>query len=369
MIDLDSFTYEEKTVFSLRSLYEKYGYKKYKMSRFEEYELYAKNRSFLESENIITFTDQSGRLMALKPDVTLSIVKNTLAGDNFCDVKYHYNEDVFRVDPSTHELKTIMQVGVEHIGKIDLYSTAEAVCLAKRSLTQIDENNILDLSHLGFVSGLLSSIDEPIKSKLIHYIGEKNAHDILTVAEQNGIDPTLAEKIAKLSSLYGPIEQTLKAADELIINDEMKSASDELHALYETIAKSGFGENINLDFSIVNDMNYYNGIIFQGYVKNVPSYILSGGRYDRLIEKMGGKGISAIGFAIYLDLIDLYNKDESEKSDCDVLIIYDDNTSADKLLNAVMSYVNTGRRVITQNGENGRILAEDTVDMRGNDNE
>jgi ATP phosphoribosyltransferase regulatory subunit len=67
----------EKIAFRLRSLYNRYGYTQYKMSKFEEYDLYARNKDFLLSENVITFTDLSGKLMALKPDVTLSIVKNS----------------------------------------------------------------------------------------------------------------------------------------------------------------------------------------------------------------------------------------------------------------------------------------------------
>ena len=68
---------EEKIVFALRSLYRKYGYKQYKVSSFEEYDLYMRNKNFLVSENILSFTDTDGRLMALKPDITISIVKNT----------------------------------------------------------------------------------------------------------------------------------------------------------------------------------------------------------------------------------------------------------------------------------------------------
>jgi ATP phosphoribosyltransferase regulatory subunit len=67
---------DESAVFALRSLYSSYGYSQYKMGKFEEYDLYAHNKSFLVSERILSFTDTDGRLMALKPDVTLSIVKN-----------------------------------------------------------------------------------------------------------------------------------------------------------------------------------------------------------------------------------------------------------------------------------------------------
>ena len=65
---------DEKTIMSLRTLYRRYGYTPYKMSKFEEYDLYVRNKSFLPAGNIIAFTGTGGRLLALKPDVTLSIV-------------------------------------------------------------------------------------------------------------------------------------------------------------------------------------------------------------------------------------------------------------------------------------------------------
>ena len=68
---------EERAVYKMRELYGSYGYLQYKVSKFEEYDLYAKNKSFLVSDKLLTFTDTNGKLMALKPDVTLSIIKNT----------------------------------------------------------------------------------------------------------------------------------------------------------------------------------------------------------------------------------------------------------------------------------------------------
>ena len=80
---------DEKAIFTLRSLYQKYGYRQYKMSKFEEYDLYARNKDFLVSDSVITFTEPGGRLMALKPDVTLSIIKNSQDG---VLNKVYYNE-------------------------------------------------------------------------------------------------------------------------------------------------------------------------------------------------------------------------------------------------------------------------------------
>ena len=72
----DPLSRAERAGLELRGLYEKYGYRKYRMGQFEEYSLYMDNKNFLSSENVIVFTDLDGRLMALKPDITLSIVRH-----------------------------------------------------------------------------------------------------------------------------------------------------------------------------------------------------------------------------------------------------------------------------------------------------
>ena len=111
---------DEKVVFGLRELYAGLGYSQYKMNKFEEYDLYVKNKDFLISENVITFTDTNGKLMALKPDVTLSIIKNS-KDEVGCVSKVYYNENVYRVSDRTHAFRELMQVGLECIGDLDDY--------------------------------------------------------------------------------------------------------------------------------------------------------------------------------------------------------------------------------------------------------
>ena len=90
----DILTTEERAALALRLLYAKQGYVHYKMSKFEEYELYVRNKDFLVSDSVLTFTDTDGRLRALKPDVTLSIVKNGRDTDE--KMKVYYDEQVYR---------------------------------------------------------------------------------------------------------------------------------------------------------------------------------------------------------------------------------------------------------------------------------
>ena len=99
--DLARLQPKERASFALRALYEAAGCRKYHMGRFEEYSLYQANRSFLSSEQVITFTDLDGRLLALKPDVTLSIAKTAqpAPGETLC---YYYHENVYRPSAESH---------------------------------------------------------------------------------------------------------------------------------------------------------------------------------------------------------------------------------------------------------------------------
>ena len=132
MFDESILKTEERAVFTLRSLYATHGYQPYKMSKFEEYDLYARNKDFLVSDSVITFTDTNGKLMALKPDVTLSIIKNYKDEPGVMQ-RVYYNENVYRVSDETHQYKEILQTGLECMGEIDFYNLCEVLRLAVES--------------------------------------------------------------------------------------------------------------------------------------------------------------------------------------------------------------------------------------------
>ena len=156
-MEADILKREEKAVFALRSLYRSYGYSPYKMSKFEEYEYYIRNKDFLVSDRFITFNDTNGKLLALKPDVTLSIIKNCDDTPG-CKQKVYYNENIYRISENTHQYKEIMQAGLECIGDIDLYDVYEALSLAAQSLALIHEEFVLQISHLGILSAVLNAV-------------------------------------------------------------------------------------------------------------------------------------------------------------------------------------------------------------------
>ena len=101
------------------------------------------------------------------------------------------------------------------------------------------------------------------------------------------------------------------AGEGALLYEKMEQAVQELENILRCLKIGGNEEKVNLDFSIVNDMDYYTGIIFQGFINGVPSSILSGGRYDNLLRKLG-KDADAIGFAVYLDLLERFDSKEKE---------------------------------------------------------
>ena len=347
---------------ALGGLYSRYGYRKFKMSKFEEYDLYAEYKSFLKSDSIITFTGANGRLLALKPDVTLSIVKNTRGGE--VPEKVYYNESVYRMSPAAHEFKELTQVGLECVGEIDLYAMGEVLSLAAQSLAEISDACVLDISHMGFAAALLkeANLSPRQEAELLECVGRKSPHDVRRRCGEWGVPGAAAEKLAALADLSGPFAATLAAARALAETAEAIEALDELQSLYDILLLSVPAEKLRLDFSIVNDMRYYNGVTFQGYVEGLPASVLSGGRYDHLLKRLG-KRAGAIGFAVYLDQLERLEK-RPDEYDVDALILYDDPVDALALTNAVRMLTASGQRVLARRGSAEGIRCRQVLRMR-----
>ena len=349
---------DEQVVFNLRSLYKKYGYLPYKMSKFEEYDLYADNKNFLVSNRIVTFTDEGGKLLALKPDVTLSILKN--GGSQGEKKKVYYNETVYRTSGLSSSLKELMQTGIECIGDINLYDIFETVLLALKSLQVISNEYVLDISHLGFISTVLEGKNEGFKKAVIKIASEKNVDEVNQVCKTYGYE-TDAEILTALISLYGNANEVIAKLQKISVNYDFSKPITELNELFALLNKCNLLDKINLDFSLTGDINYYNGIVFKGYVNNISSSVLSGGEYDNLAKKIS-KVNGAIGFAVYLDKLSLLDS-EVKKYDVDNVILVDDSVLPSKIIEVVESLTEKGESVSVQRSV-VKLRYKNLIDMR-----
>ena len=351
---------EERVSIALRELYQRWGYLPVKVSRFEEYDLYMRNKSFLESEHVLAFSDMDGKLMALKPDVTLSIIKNSR--DEAEPLKVCYAETVYRVPRGAYGFKEIMQTGLEMIGEVDAYAMCEVLMLAAKSLEAISGAWALDVADLGVVSGILAeeNLEDAQKAQLLSLIGEKNLHGLRAQCAALGMGDRTAQLLGNLVTVCGPLRRTLEQYEAMELPPACRPALGDLRAVADMMEAYGIG-NINLDFSVVNDMNYYNGLIFAGFVDGIPSGVLSGGRYDLLMRRMGRRN-QAIGFAVYLDQMERLT-DERTAHDVDVLITYGAETALDAVIARAQAAQARGESVRVQRAGGTTIRALRRIDL------
>lgn len=304
---------EEQAILLLRKLYQSYGYQPYKMSRFEEYDLYVRNKDFLVSDQVITFSDRRGKLLALKPDVTLSIIKN--AGKAADIQRVYYNENVYRVDPQIRAFREIMQTGLECIGDLSSADVAEVVLLAARSLQKLGENFVLDLSHMGLVGSILraSGLSEEGQQRAMLYLHQKNSHELRQLCQEENCS---GEALLALVQSHGTPGEVFETVQSFVPEDPSLL---QLRQICKVLESFGFGKQIRVDFSVGTDMKYYSGVVFKGYLEGLTTWILSGGQYDKLLQKMG-RGGNAVGFAIYLNLLEQIR--ESAQYDVDTVLLY-----------------------------------------------
>jgi ATP phosphoribosyltransferase regulatory subunit len=227
---------------------------------------------------------------------------------------------------------------------VDDFCVCEVLSLAADSLAEISEEFVLDVSDLTLLGAVMDAlqVSEAAKGEMLRCIGEKNMHGVKEIARREGADETALAKLCTLIGYDLPLAAGISA-----LHAEL-SEYKELLAPLETLCRTlgVLAQKVHLDFSVVNDMSYYNGIVFKGFVNGVPAGVLSGGQYDGLMQKMG-RAARAIGFAVYLDLLERYNT-AACGYDADILLLYDESTDAVALTKAVKMLGDSGKTVRAQ---------------------
>ena len=352
---------EERASIALRSLYKSYGYLPFKMSKFEEYDLYATSKDFLVSDRIITFADTDGRLLALKPDVTLSIIKNTKNEEG--KQRLYYDENVYRPSVKNGQYREILQTGVENIGALDPCDVLEMVYLAALSLSAISDNFVLDISHMGLISAVISecSASDAFRREALDALSRRSAHELSDACARYSVEQDKMDKLLMLSSLDGMLTDAVERLGASLASDSTCEALSELSAIAALFAGTPLEHSVKVDFSSVSNTSYYNGIILSGFISGIYDKVLSGGEYSGLLSNMGRDG-RAVGFAIYLNLLDSLC-DDSDSYDVDVLLLYSDATPVSLVFERRAALIAEGKSVSAQRSEDVGIRYKEVVDL------
>ena len=288
--------------YDLNNLYETHGCRRFRLPAFEPYDLYAANRDYLGGCQLITFTDLDGTLMALPPDVTLSVLRSSAKMDR---VRVYYNASVYR--PKDGHFREIPQAGIEYLGRIDEQAEADVLLLACRSLQLVSDDAILRISDVSFLHTLLEdmALPEETAGLVMKLFSVKNAAGMDRLAADHRLTTGQAALLKTLADLYLPFADGVSFLEKQKALSACADTIAHLRRLSDVLGSSGAGMRFYLDFSLVNSMDYYSGVLFQGAVRDIPFPVLNGGRYDGLAEKTG-RSDGAIGFCVYLDMIENY---------------------------------------------------------------
>lgn len=309
----------EMLINELAQIYSGKGYHRIHLDKLEDYHLFFEHSDFISNTRIMPISDIDGSLKALRPDVTLSII-------NRCDDKLKrqenlfYIEDVYREDRHTNGSSVIKQLGVEILDKKNKVDVKDILNLAAESLHKIDTKATLVISDMDITVGILQGIeDDNLREQVANELSKKASDNILAL--------TGNELIAGLPKNVGSANEVYKKLDEQGLEGELISKLNRLRQLAEQIKNENPGLDVIIDLSMINDIGYYSGIIFKGYVHNVREEVLSGGRYDNTLEKFG-KSMSGVGFAIYIDCIE----EKQMKTAEDLVIAMPKGRLADKVI-------------------------------------
>jgi ATP phosphoribosyltransferase, regulatory subunit len=289
------------------SIFEKWGYKEVITPTLEFYETFNHDSQSLREEDMYKFFDNRGRILVLRPDMTIPIARvvETKLKDTELPIKLRYTSNVFRVHASLGGKRNeYTDCGVELIGLEDSKSDLEILVLALEALKKLGLKDFkLEIGNIGFFNGAFKTleIDQEYKEVIAQFIEDKNLKNLEDFL--SGLDIKEEYKIFfnKLPWMFGN-KKVLEEAKKLAFNDDIKENLEYLEELYSQLEALGYGENVTFDLGMVPRLNYYTGIIFRGYGEGVGNTLLRGGRYDNLINA-SKEYVPAIGFSIDINSV------------------------------------------------------------------
>ncbi len=251
-------------------------------------------------EDMFKLSDDKGSALVLRPDMTIPAAR--LAATRFIDydtLKLCYVGQVFHFKRvNSWELKEVTQIGIEYMGVSDVKADCEVLDIAYECVKSTGlENFQIDLGQVDFYNGLMqeAGIDEENAKKLSKYVELKDTLAIELLLQQIGVKGASRNLLMNLPSLFGGLD-ALDKARSYTDNEICRNAVENISEIVEGVS-SEVRENLSVDFSMVQSVHYYTGMIFQGITDRLGTPIITGGRYDNLTSWFGRK-MPATGFAL-----------------------------------------------------------------------
>lgn len=290
---------------TVEKVFKEHEFKQVITPGIEFYDLFTMESCGIEQESMFKTTDNKGRLLAVRPDSTLPIARlvATRLKNKILPARLYYNQSVFRNNPSlTGRSNEIMQMGVELLGATGKRADLEILTTALESLESVTDDFRIELGHSEFFSALSNqlSINDEEKEKIRFTIESKNYSALNNLLDKLEETPAV-NAIRKLPGLFGG-EEVFEKAAEIFRGTEAMDALDYLENLYHELSSLNLKNKLTIDLGLVQRNDYYDGFVFCGYVEGFGDAVISGGRYDSLLEKFDAP-MGAAGFAININAL------------------------------------------------------------------
>jgi ATP phosphoribosyltransferase regulatory subunit len=285
----------------LETLVNEKGYIKVEPDYFEPYERFIQLNKRIKKETMVKIQSLDGSISLLRPDITtnlMNLIVPIWSKDNA--LKIYYVTSTFRQNANEPILET-KQFGLEYLGgKIE--NDREILFLILSIFKSLNLDFILEIGHQKFLNALFKSLNlsETKEVQLKDIINDKNQFELNRFIKTESITGDNKYLLTKIFQLEGSLERIIEMLETVKLNSVMTDAINELRLIKNYLANENLLHAVTIDLSSLSSYDYYNGVTFKGYIKNVPFAILSGGRYDMLTKEFGQE-VPAIGFSIDLN--------------------------------------------------------------------
>ncbi len=279
------------------------GYNEVRTPFLEFYDVFNLGDSSISMDSMYKLSDNKGRLMVLRPDNTLPIARMTATklSNAQLPIRVYYSQTSFAISQSLRgESDQTPQAGIELIGAGGRKADLEVIVMAINSLRANLEDFRFEIGHSGIFKALAENLNvtDETREELRDYIDSKN-YGALAEALETLPDSSSVRALRQLPRMFGGAE-VLSQAYELFEGCGVTEYLDYLGDIYGRLSQLGLGDKLIFDFGIVHRKDYYTGVVFTAYAHGSGNKVLSGGRYDDLLEKFGFP-TPACGFAVDLN--------------------------------------------------------------------
>lgn len=282
-----------------------YGYEHIQTPSFEYFDIFSKDRGSVSDREMFKFFDRDNRTLVLRPDMTPAVARCVAKYfmDDDMPLRLCYLERTFKNNSSYQgRLKERSETGAELIGDDSADGDAEMIAMVIDSLKKAGLTDFqVELGQVAFYRSLLeeAGLDEDVEEELNELIENKNDFGVEELLKAQSMDDSLRQVFLKIPELFGSLEQ-ISEAKKLTGNPTALAAIERLEQVHEILVSYGLADYVSYDLGMISKYHYYTGIIFKAYTYGTGDYIVTGGRYDKLLVQFG-KDTPAVGFVIVVD--------------------------------------------------------------------